>query len=257
MKPRSRSLAGAAIAIFALPVFIGLTACLPTFPVPVGNPEKSSIDPNVSGIWLLADEESFWMFEPYDKRTWLLTAFEISEDLDSCEHADDTQNAGAAEESETAVGDDPEVEVAKVSYYEEIMARLALLGSDCFEVERQPGAIKVWRTRFRGEWFMTWETRGVFDAERGFDPDEWIVWHIDTSAVDELRLGMIDTDNEIWDQIEEIAAEDLTRQDVEKVFRKHADEEGFYSDDDALIFYRVRPEHAALIADFVREGMLD
>ena len=45
MNPRYRSFSGALIAIFAVPVFLGLTACLPTFPVPVGNPEKSRIDP--------------------------------------------------------------------------------------------------------------------------------------------------------------------------------------------------------------------
>lgn len=257
MQPKSRSLAGAAIAIFALPVFIGLTACLPTFPVPVGNPEKSSIDPDISGIWLIEDDESFWVFEPYDKRTWLLTAFEISEDLESCEHDGDTLEEDATELSDTAAGDNAEAEVDELSHYDETMARIELLGSDCFDVERQPGAIKVWRTRFRGEWFMTWETKGVFDAEKGFHPGAWYVWHIDTSVANQLRLGMIDTDKEFWAQLEEIDEADLTQQDVEKVFRKHANEAGFYTDEDELIFYRVRPEHTALIADFVAEGMLD
>ena len=78
MQSRIRSVYGAIIAILALPVFMGLTACLPTFQVPIGDPEKSTIDPYISGIWLADEEEAFYVFEPYDKRTWLLTAFGLT-----------------------------------------------------------------------------------------------------------------------------------------------------------------------------------
>jgi len=246
MKPRNRSLTGAAIAVVALPIFAGLTACLPTFPVPVGDPEKSSIDPLITGIWMLDDEESFWVFEPFDKRSWLLTAFEIDEDPESCDSAADDPES------------DPESdEAADENSYENTMAHMAALGTDCFSAERMPGAIKVWRTRFRGEWFMTWEAKGVFDVDTGFEPAEWYVWHIDTSHADELRLGMIDTDNDIWDPLEEIDEADITRRDVEKIFRKYADREGFYDPEAQLIFHRVLPEHLPLIADFINEGPLD
>lgn len=245
MQARHRSLFGAAMAVFALPVFVGLTACLPTFPVPVGNPEKSTIDPAISGVWV-GEDATFWVFEPYDKRTWLITAFEISLDTESC-----PQDAGVDEEPEAA---------ADWSDYDAMMAEIATLGSDCFDADREPGAIKAWRARFGGEWFMTWETKGAFDAEKGFEPQEWIVWHIDTSVPGELRLGMIDTEHEAFAKITDMEEEDITQRDVEKVFRRHADEEGFYAveeDDGVLLFQRVQPEHYELIAGFIDYGMLD
>ena len=69
MKPRNRSLTGAVIAVLVLPVFAGLLACIPSFPVPIGNPEKSRIDSDISGMWLSDDEDGIfvYLFEPFDK----------------------------------------------------------------------------------------------------------------------------------------------------------------------------------------------
>ena len=103
MDPRYRSFPCALMAIFAIPVFLGLTGCLPTFPVPVGNPEKSRIDPHITGIWMLEDEDLFYIFEPYDKRTWILSGLEIYEDQ---EHCSDEFAAGAPEDLES---DEPEI----------------------------------------------------------------------------------------------------------------------------------------------------
>jgi hypothetical protein len=70
---------------------------------------------------------------------------------------------------------------------------------------------------------------------------------------------MIDTEHEAWADFEDMDEEDITQRDVEKVFRRHADDEGFYTeeDDDVLIFHRVRPEHYDSVADFIESGMLD
>ena len=148
MNPRYRSFSGALIAIFAVPVFLGLTACLPSFPVPVGNPEKSRIDPYISGIWMWEDEESFYVFEPYDKRTWILSAFEISKDLENCEEQ------FAAGEQEELDSDEPEVEL---NAYDALVLDLQRYGPDCYESDYEIAGVKVWRTKLGGEWFMTWE----------------------------------------------------------------------------------------------------
>jgi len=244
MKSRTRTLSGVIIAVFALPVFMGLTACLPSFPVPVGDPEKSTIDPTISGIWLAEEEEAFYLFEPFDKRTWLLTAFGLTEDLESCEDEEKLEEETDEEEEE-------------LSYYDEVMTNIAALGTDCFAVERGPGATKVWRTKLGGEWFMTWENKGVFDAESGFDPGAWLVFHVDTSVPGELRLGWIDMTHDAWDKLDDLDEEDVTRRMVEKIIRKHADEEEFYEEEAFLIFYRVLPQHYDLIEDFIDEGMVD
>ena len=46
--------------LFALGI-AGLLACMP---VPVGDPERSRIDPNLSGAWLLAEENDLTMGSP-------------------------------------------------------------------------------------------------------------------------------------------------------------------------------------------------
>ena len=72
MKPNTRSITGALMMLAIIPIFAGLLACMP---VPIGDPERSRIDPDISGVWLLESEEEFdalYLYQPYDKRTWLV-----------------------------------------------------------------------------------------------------------------------------------------------------------------------------------------
>lgn len=243
MNPRYRSFSGALIAVIAVPVFLGLTACLPSFPVPVGDPERSRIDPYITGIWMLEDENSFYIFEPYDKRTWLLSGLEIYEDEDY----EDCAQKFAAGEAADLESDEAE---AELNSYEQLIADLRRYGTNCYEGEREDGVIKAWRTKLGGEWFMTWEPLGMFDGESGFGADEWIVYKIDTSTPDQLRLWMLSDDHEAWEVFEGDDGKDYTRRAVEKVIRKHADEDEMYYED-PLIFYRVLPEHYDLFEAFV------
>ena len=229
MQAKHRSFAGAVMAIFVLPVFLGLVACLPA---PVGDPEKSTIDPYISGVWYYQGEDTFYAFEPYDKRTWLLTAVKVVDDPDECD-----QDMG---------------ESAEPRDYSATMARIEALGTDCFEFKREPGANKVWRTRLGGKWFMTWEGKGVFDAERGFGPEFWLAFRIEKSEPDQLKLWMIDVEHDAWDVLDDMEQEDVTRRMVEKIVRKHVDDVDFY-DSEALVFHRVGPEHFELIEELFGE----
>ena len=51
MRPNIRTVSGAILMLAIIPIFAGLLACMP---VPIGNPEKSRIDPEISGVWLAA-----------------------------------------------------------------------------------------------------------------------------------------------------------------------------------------------------------
>ena len=78
MTPKIRSLSGAALMLVIIPIFAGLLACMP---VPVGNPERSRIDPGLSGVWAMVEdgrESGNYLFRPYDKRTWLVVGIEAS-----------------------------------------------------------------------------------------------------------------------------------------------------------------------------------
>ena len=248
MKPRNRSLTGAVIAVFLLPVFAGLLACIPSFPVPIGNPEKSRIDPEISGMWLAGEEDEIqiYLFEPFDKRTWLITATEIIEDLDHCDFETEPDGAGQTEE-----------EVDSFASYESYIKYVETIGPDCFEVGEGRFIIKAWRTKLGGEWFMTWEDKGIFSAEIGFEVEEWLVFRIDKAVPGQLNLWWMDMDHVGWDVLDDVDEDDRSRRKFERVIRKYAGDEDFYGDKPAITFYRVRPEHYELFEDFTFEGMLE
>jgi hypothetical protein len=248
MKPRNRSLTGAVIAVLVLPVFAGLLACIPSFPVPIGNPEKSRIDADISGMWLSDDEDGIfvYLFEPFDKRTWLISAVEVIEDLDYCDF-----------ETEPEGDEEKEDEDDSSSSYETNIKYIEKYGSDCFEVGGGTFIMKAWRTKLGGEWFMTWEGKGGFSATRGFEAEEWLVFRIDKAVPGQLRLWWMDEDHVGWDVLDDIDEKDRTRRQHERVIRKHAGDEEFYSDEPIFTFYRVKPEHYELFEDFTLEGMLE
>ena len=139
MKSTTRSASGALLMLVIIPGIVGLLACMP---VPIGDPERSRIDPEITGVWLGLDdnEPAFYAFESYDKRTWLLTIVPIEEgneadweDYQLSKYADLNrliENETVGEDGATATG---------VSLY------------------------KAWLTKLGGEWFMTLEPRADFE----------------------------------------------------------------------------------------------
>jgi len=222
MNSRIRSASGAALMLLILPAIVGLLACLP---VPIGDPERSRIDPEISGVWVTLDltgDIGFYAFEPYDKRTWLLTGVPLEEgdDVDFGDYEPDTY-AGLAELIENEpVGDDGATASEIVLY-------------------------KVWRTKLGGEWFMTWEPKAAFDDEH-FTPDTWFVFRVDKPDKDTLELLMVGGDKFFPDDLEK------TRRAYERVIRKNAKDPDLYADD-AVTLKRVRPEHLGFFEDLADE----
>ena len=76
---RARTIAGLALFAGLAPFLLALMACLK---VPVGNPERSRIDPALSGVWRADHGQSgtllgeLWIIEPWDARTWIVTTLE-------------------------------------------------------------------------------------------------------------------------------------------------------------------------------------
>jgi len=216
MKPRTRSASGAALMLTIIPAIVGLLACMP---VPIGDPERSRIDPEITGAWawLNNGDTTFFVFEPYDKRTWLLTGVGI-EDGDRRENDvdyDQSSYEGLTELIENEpVGPDG-VTARKITLY------------------------KAWRTRLGGEWFMTWEPKGLFDDE-SFTPEAWFAFRIDRPDQNTIELHWI-TDT-LFKDIEE------TRRAYERVIKKNVRNPELY-DDEIIRLIRVDAEHF----DFVGE----
>ncbi len=234
MKPRNRSLTGALIAVLLLPVFAGLVACLPSFPVPIGNPEKSRIDADISGMWITSDgsQTMIHLYVPYDKRTWLLTTYVIEIDEEICSDEDFEM-------------------VEDFLTYDQIVGNFAGSPDSCFEV-RANWIAKAWLTKLGGERFITLELKNYYDEDLGYELDEWLVHRVDLISPDVLRLRWLGADQEGFDKLDKTKA---TRRQYEKIIRKQPDNPEFYAED-PWDFHRVKSEDTEIFADLI-ESLFD
>jgi hypothetical protein len=212
MTPKSRSLSGAALALVLIPMFAGLLACMP---VPIGDPERSRIDPELSGVWAVLSDEAgfgdagFYVFEPYDKRTWLVSGAELKEgeDADLSEY-DLTTYDGFVELAASEPVADNYIHVEVIQVY------------------------KAWLKKLGGEVFMTWEPK--FILEDGIAESEvWFVYKVTKDGPDKIRLQFVDGESDLFDDVKE------TRRAYEKVIRRNVDNPELY-DDDFLNLVRVQ-----------------
>lgn len=201
MTPKSRSLSGAALALVLIPIFAGLLACIP---VPIGDPERSRIDPELTGVWAVLtpdatiDEAGFYVFEPYDKRTWLVS--------------------GAGLEA----GDDSDLSKYDLTSYEGFV-ELAAADENIY-IERI-AVYKTWLKKLGGEIFMTWEQKIALD-EGIAEPEVWLVYRIIKDGPDKIKMQMINGESDLFDEVKK------TRRAYERVVRKNADNPELYSSSD-------------------------
>ena len=159
---RRRSRAGLLIALILLPLLLGVLACLP---VPVGDPEKSQIDPALSGIWLVSsdDEYQLMVLDPFDKRTWLVSWVDLEEKAPLVSGQKDDSNQDE-EESEASA--------------------LELLRNNQFEADSL-ALFKGWLTKIEGKHFLTLEPK-IYKP--GATPKYWWVFQVQSDDADRLEL---------------------------------------------------------------------
>ena len=216
MQPQQRIGLGIAFAVLLVPVIIGLTACLP---VPIGNPERSRLDSDMTGVWLGFDNGVTY-FEPYDKRTWLVTTVGISAPKDCIP-------AGTEDD------------------YDKFIAWLE--EEQCASAEKA-AIFKAWRSKHGKQWFLTMQPMATVDdaSQDPFADDVWFVYRIDKASRDAFGLLMIDPDFSGFSDLPE------KRRAYEKVIRQNAANEDMYISD-ADPFVRIQDEHIGLVTDFVEE----
>lgn len=178
MKPNTRSITGALMMLAIIPIFAGLLACMP---VPIGDPERSRIDPDISGVWLLESEEEFdalYLYQPYDRRTWLVVGAGIEE------------------------GSEYEGEPFDIETSEDALRVLEThpIGSDGIT---SPGTVayKVWLKKLGGVTFMTWEPVGGFNEDGSHTPEVWMVFRVEKVDKNRVDLFMLGSDHEAFDDL--------------------------------------------------------
>jgi len=197
MTPKSRSLSGAALMLVLIPIFAGLLACLP---VPIGDPERSRIDPELTGVWAVlstgeyTDEPGFYVFDRYDKRTWLVSG------------------AGLVE------GDESDLSKYDLTSYDGFVELAA--ADDNISIEGI-AVYKAWLKKLGGEVFMTWEPKLAIDNGIA-EPDVWLVYRIVKDGPNTIQMQMINSESDLFDDAKE------TRRAYEKVISKNADNPELY-----------------------------
>lgn len=236
MSSYARRLAGLVLMLGMIPVFVGLMACIP---VPIGDPESSRIDADLNGTWIVADEESvqIYVFEPYDKRTWLVRSVVGFE-------RDDTGESGRPALS-----------------YDEMIAIIAVAGDG--DVEEQ-WLYKAWRKKLGKHWFMTWEPKAEESEHDKFAPDTWFGFRLDKFGKDEFRLLMIDLDSVLLESFNDKYDSDdyelprhmkVVQRALERDVKRFANDMRLYSSDEELLmelrFYRLRADDRERLARYL------
>lgn len=211
--------------LLVLPGIVGLLACMP---VPIGDPERSRVDPALNGVWYWADasDPGFYAFEPYDKRTWLLTGVPLEEgpDADFSDYDLATHAGFAALAKSESVGDSGAMATEVVMY-------------------------KAWRKKLAGSWFMTWEPKAQFENE-DFAPDMWLVFRIERPDADTLHLYMVNGEDEVFRKA------DKTRRAYERVLKKNVRNEEIYTDE-PISLTRLTPEQFEFFGSLADEVISD
>ena len=233
MKANTRSISGALMMLVIIPLFAGLLACMPEY-VPLGNPERARVDPDISGLWYVpGDEEligSVIFFQPWDKRTWL--SVNVSVEL--------------LEELDPNLYEPAEFDMATYAGFVNVIEEGGF-SEDVFDV----GVItyKTWLVKLGGETFFTWELRGLPVPENdGLDPWFWLDFRIDEKNGNRITMRLIDSE---FPPLQEAPA---TKRAWEKVVRKHVDDPAMYMDD-PVVLTRVDPEHMEMFSELVFEAM--
>jgi len=265
---RDRSRGGLVISILILPILLGVMGCF-TLPVPIGNPEKSRIDPALTGAWIAeVDYGDAWVlvFEPFDKRTWLLTWLfleEVPEEAATdgiaennaappAEKEPDPQAATLANSSEDdaapSAENEPDLEKATtVDSSDHKESALDLLIDGRFEIENV-SIYKAWRTKIKAERFMTWEPKMVLSSERAMTPEYWWITRIRKLDDNELTLDYINPEFGDLEKVE-------TRSQAEKIIRRHIKDPKLFMEVGGFpeIYARISQEDFDVLSDLLEE----
>jgi len=235
MLARYRSRFGFLLAVFMLPALLGVMACF-ELPAPVGDPERSRMDPALSGVWVsLSDDGWIFIFEPYDKRTWLVRFVLLAAVDDEAEEAEGPEQA-----KEARIGEEP----ATVEETEPSL--LGLIETGKLKIDNI-ALMKAWRKRISGRSFITFEFRGMIDEESGLEPYVW--WVAKAELVDENNLSLQFVD----DDLEGIEA-GMTRSQLERLIRRNLDNPELLFVEEPMLLERVPQDDfgalAEMLADF-------
>ena len=233
MRPNMRSISGAMLMLMIIPIFAGVLACMP---VPIGNPERSRIDPDITGSWIMEDgsDADLYLYQPFDKRSWLVVGAQIEK------------------------GSEAEIDALEIESAEDALAALRKYPVGATGItSRSTIAFKVWLTKLGGEVFMTWEPVGGMNRDGSFTPEYWFVFKVVKETESRISLYLVNSEYEGFADItkpEDYEGDDYPgdmRRTWERAIRKHVEDSELYGDPWTL--HRVPTEDVEKAAELFQE----
>jgi len=172
------------------PFLLARMACLRA---PVGDPEKSRIDPALSGVWRVEhngrSSDSLWIIEPWDARTWIVTTLDARDDESADESAATTPR--------------------------DVLTLLESSGLESID------AHKGWLATFGGVRFLVLEPKRPLHDLAGERPEFWLALKVKKTTAERVELLLV-----IGKNVDEAK----TTAKAEAILRKHARNPALYGD---------------------------
>jgi len=201
---RARTIAGLVLLAGLAPFLLALVACLQ---VPVGNPERSRIDPALSGVWRVEPQgtrnDALWIIEPWDARTWIVTVLDAKDD----DSADDSTDEAAT------------------TTPRDVLTLLESNGPASID------AYKAWLATFGGVRFLVLEPKSPIRDLMGEKPEFWPTFKVQPTTAGRVELRLV-----IGKDIDKAK----TTAQAEAILRKYARDPALYDDgSDSYVLLRV------------------
>ena len=216
---KRRSRIGLLAAVLMLPALLGAMGCF-GLDAPIGNPEKSRVDPALTGVWttdFLPDDGVWvWILEPYDRRGWLV--------------------------SWLILGIPGQTDKSSTETKKEFTSVHKALRDDLLDLE-QVGFNKAWLTEISGHHFMIFEPKLQIGMDPPMQPDFWWTMRIHLQHENRIKVEFINPEHDGFDQAMERFSDSIPREQLgklfERVIRKNLDDpELFVGEDHAPGYLR-------------------
>ena len=223
---RARSLTGLVVTLCLLPFLLANMACMAPLPVPVGDAERSRIDPRLNGMWVgqMFDIPYILVFDSFDKRAWVMSMYGLAVD----ELQEKEVEVQLLEDDTVVVlqEEDVEVEPANAAAW---LDALQTVGID----DKAYWHYKVWKTKLRDTEFLTWEAASVLGEDGLHKANLWYVWKLEWLDKDGFELSLVD------DEFEDIGKV-TTRRQAERLIKRNLKNPDLF-DEPSYRFYRIAP----------------
>ena len=195
---RRRSRIGLFVAVLMLPALLGAMGCF-GLTAPIGNPERSRVDPALTGIWATDfypkgnGDAWIWILETYDRRGWLVSWLSL----------------------ETTYWANP----SRLETSDETIPIQEMLRADYLELS-EITINKAWLTEISGHRFLIFEPRLQIGENPPMQTQFWWTMRIDMENRNRMKLEFINLEFDGFEQAMDKFSDSISQEQLGKLFER-------------------------------------